>query len=180
MTKRLSIKKLILNQLTQKAVSKMKDDFGSKLISVLKLHFMQPTQQWILCSVQYQIRIYSSSNDTSQMMTAETFFQVKLKFSEHGMGLKLSSWPMFNHLIPGYYAIWNKTWTESDVVVTQAVRSGTHSKFSRVIENFPGPGLISDCQLFLNVPFSQVWESESGRGKHVSLLLNIKHLFTAI
>ena len=45
---------------------------------------------------------------------------------------------MFNHLIPGHYAIWNKTWTESDVVVTQAVRSGTHSKFSRVIESVSG------------------------------------------
>ena len=32
-------------------------------------------------------------------------------------------------------------WTQSDVVVTQAVRSRTHSKFSRVIESFPSPGL---------------------------------------
>ena len=158
----------------------MKDDFRNKLISVFKLHFIQPSKQWILCFVQHQIRIYSSSNDTTQIDDCWNIFPSQIKILRAWDGTEVTSWPMFNHLIPGYYAIWNKTWTESDVVVTQAVRSGTHSKFSQIIENFPGPGLISDCQLFLSVLFSHVWESESGRGKHVSLLLNIKHLVITI
>ena len=70
-----------------------------------------------------------------------------------------------------------KTWTESDVVVTQAVRSGTHSKFSQVIESFPGlarPNIrlptVPQCPILTSLGVRA-----GGRGEHVSLLLNIKH-----